>query len=58
MEPEDLFRARKGPPPVPVQSQMHPVHIFPPYFPEIRTNIILISTLRPSEGLFPSGFPT
>jgi len=34
---------------VPIVSQMHPVHTFPPYFPTIHSNIILPSTLRSSE---------
>jgi hypothetical protein len=36
------------PPVVPVFSQMHPVHNFSPYFPNIQSNITLPSTPRSS----------
>jgi len=36
---------------------MNPVHTFPPCFPDIDFNIILLSTPRSASGLFPSGFP-
>jgi hypothetical protein len=34
MEPE-------GPPPVPILSQMNPIHILKPYFHKIHLNIVL-----------------
>jgi hypothetical protein len=34
---------------VPIQNQMHPVHTFPPYFPNIRSNIIFSPTPTFSE---------
>jgi hypothetical protein len=52
------YRVHTCPPLVPILSQMHLVHIFPPYF--LKSILLLTSHLRlglPS-GLFPSGFPT
>jgi len=36
----------KGPQLVPTLSQMNPFHIFPPYFPNINSNIIFPSMVR------------
>jgi hypothetical protein len=36
---------------------MHPVHIFPPYYPKIHCNNIFPSTPRSSEWFLSSGFP-
>jgi len=42
-------RVHKGPPLVPIQSRMHPVHIFLSYFPNIRSNTIFPSAPVPSK---------
>jgi len=47
------FRVHNDPPLVPYLSQMHPVHNFPPCFPEIRSNIILPSLPKSSEWSLP-----
>jgi len=46
------------PPLGPTLSQMNPVHNFPPYFCEIRYNIILSSTPLSFEWYVPFRFPT
>jgi len=38
---------------VSVLKQIHPVHIFPTYYPKIRSNVILPSTPRSSEVSLP-----
>jgi len=35
-----------NPPLVPILSQMNPIHTFPPAFPKIKSNIILLSIHR------------
>ena len=48
----------KRAPPVPVQSQINPIHAFHLHFFNINFHIILPSMVRSSQQLFPSGFPT
>jgi len=42
------YHVHKSQPMVPILSQMHLVHIFPPYFPNIHSDIILPPTSRTS----------
>jgi hypothetical protein len=51
------YRVHKTPPLVPIQSHMHPIHTFLPYFSQIRSNITHVHISLPS-GLFHSGFST
>jgi hypothetical protein len=44
MAPMIYYCFHKSPPRVPIQSQLNPVRILPPYFPEIHFNIIVPST--------------
>ena len=58
MEPEGSFPRLQCPPPVPVLSQINPVHA--PHPTSLRFTLILSSLLSLGlpTGLFPSGFPT
>jgi len=54
--PKFYYHVNNSPPLVPIPSQMHPVHIFPPYFPKIHSNIIIPSTPWSSEWSLPFKF--
>jgi hypothetical protein len=54
--PKIYYRVHKSPPLVLILSHMYPVHTFPPYFLEIRSNIILLFTHRSSEWSLPIRF--
>jgi hypothetical protein len=52
MEPEGSLLCSQQPATGPYLSQMNAVHTFPPYFPEIHSNIIFPSTLTSSDQNF------
>jgi hypothetical protein len=49
--PKVHYRVQKNPA-VPIQTQIHSVHIFLPYTPKIRSNIILPSTFIQNQSFF------
>ena len=57
MEPEGLYRIRKGPPPVPIQTQTNPVHASPSHSLKIHFDVILPSTPGYSNRFLSSRFP-
>jgi hypothetical protein len=56
MELEGSLLCSEDPPPVAILSQMNPIHTSKSYFPKIHFNIILPSTPRSSDWLFPTRF--
>ena len=56
--PKVHYRIHECPPPVPILSQLHPVHTPTSHFLKIQLNISSHLRLGLSSGLFPSGFPT
>jgi hypothetical protein len=54
--PKFHYRAHSSLPLVPILTQMHLAHTFPPYIPKIHFNIILPYTPRYSEWSLPLRF--
>jgi len=54
--PKDHYRVQKSQQLVPALRQMNPVHILPPYYLQIHSNIMFLSTPRPSVWSLPFRF--
>jgi hypothetical protein len=47
--PKAHHRVHNSPPPVPILSQINPIHIPKPYFPKIRLVFLVVSSLQASQ---------
>jgi hypothetical protein len=58
MELQRSIPCSQEPPPVPIRSNINPIHSIPSYLSKIRFNMSTYLRLGLPSGLFPSGFPT